>query len=228
MAVREMFDSIAPRYDLLNRLLSAGRDIAWRRFAVKKLLTSRGGVYLDVATGTADVALEIVRQSPSCRVVGLDFAERMLDLAKNKTAGKPIDLVRSDALAMPFPDSTFHGSIVAYGVRNFPDRLQGLKEMARVVKPGGRVVVLEFSTPSGLLGDVYRLYFHHLLPRVGGLLSGNREAYSYLHHSVEAFSPPQTFCDMMVEAGLARIRSLPLTFGITMCYVGEKPWPIRT
>lgn len=225
MAIREMFDSIAHRYDLLNRLLSAGRDVSWRRFAVRRLLSNRSGLYLDVATGTADVALEIIQQAPSCQVVGLDFAERMLELAKPKIAGQPIELIRGDALAMPFPDSTFHGSIVAYGVRNFPDRLQGLKEMARVVKPGGRVVVLEFSTPSGLLGDAYRLYFQHFLPRIGGLISGNREAYSYLHQSVEAFPPPQIFCDMMIQAGLARIRCLPLTFGITICYVGEKPWP---
>ena len=228
MAIREMFDSIAPRYDLLNRLLSAGRDIHWRRFAVKKLLTSLEGPYLDVATGTADVALEITKQAPTCRVVGLDFAFRMLELAKPKIAGQSIELVRGDALAMPFPDNTFLGSIVAYGVRNFPDRLQGLKEMVRVVKPGGRVVILEFSTPPGLVGEVYHLYFHHILPRIGGLLSGNPRAYSYLHESVEAFPPPQVFCDMMAEAGLARVRALPLTFGITMCYVGEKPWHTET
>ena len=228
MAIREMFESIAPRYDLLNRLLSAGRDIYWRRFAVGRVLTHRKGLYLDVATGTADVALEMVKQAPSCRVVGLDFAQKMLELARSKMAGQPIELVRGDALAMPFPDNTFHGSIVAYGVRNFPDRFQGLKEMVRVVKPGGRVVVLEFSTPSGFLGDAYHLYFHHILPRIGGLLSGNPRAYSYLHESVEAFPPPQVFCDMMAEAGLARIRALPLTFGITICYLGEKPWPTGT
>jgi len=223
-----MFDSIAPRYDLLNRLLSAGRDIHWRRFAVKKLLTRKNGLYLDVATGTADVALEITRQAPESKVIGLDFAARMLELARPKTEGRPIVLVRGDALAMPFPDNTFDGSVVAYGVRNFPNRLQGLREMVRVVKPGGRVVILEFSTPPGLVGDAYHLYFHHILPRLGGLISGNKEAYSYLHESVEAFPSPQVFCDMMAEAGLARIRSLPLTFGITMCYVGEKPWPTET
>jgi demethylmenaquinone methyltransferase/2-methoxy-6-polyprenyl-1,4-benzoquinol methylase len=228
VAVREMFDSIAPRYDFLNRLLSAGRDIHWRRFAVEKLITHKEGTYLDVATGTGDVALEITRQAPSSRVVGLDFASRMLELARAKITGRPIELIRGDALAMPFPDNTFQGSIVAYGVRNFPDRLQGLKEMVRVVKPGGRVVVLEFSTPPGLVGEAYHLYFHYLLPRIGGLISGNPGAYSYLHESVEAFPAPQVFCDMMVQAGLARVRALPLTFGITMCYVGEKPWPTET
>ncbi len=228
MAIREMFNSIAQRYDLLNHLLSAGRDISWRRFAVGKLLTKRNEVYIDVATGTADVALEIVRQAPSCRVVGLDFADKMLGLAHSKVANRPITLIRGDALAIPFPNDTFQGAIVAYGVRNFPDHLQGLKEMVRVVKPGGRVVVLEFSTPLGLMGDAYHLYLHYVLPKIGGLISGNKRAYSYLHESVEAFPPPQVFCDTMIEAGLASVRAFPLTFGITICYVGEKPWLTET
>jgi demethylmenaquinone methyltransferase/2-methoxy-6-polyprenyl-1,4-benzoquinol methylase len=220
--IRKMFDSIAPRYDLLNRLLSFRRDTSWRKWAVDKVLIDKKGAYLDVATGTADVALEIKRQAPLSRVVALDFASRMLDLARKKVVGKGIDLVRGDALRMPFPDNAFDGAIVAYGVRNFPDRFLGLQEMRRVVKPQGRVVILEFSTPPSIGGMAYETYLSRFLPWMGGLVSGNPKAYRYLHDSVEAFPPTQAFCDMMVHAKLARIRYYPLTLGITICYVGEK------
>lgn len=220
--IRKMFDSIAPRYDLLNRLLSLRRDTSWRRWAVDKVLIDKKGTYLDVATGTADVALEIKRQAPLSRVVALDFASRMLDLARKKVVGKGIDLVRGDALRMPFPNNAFDGAIVAYGVRNFPDRFLGLQEMRRVVKPHGRVVILEFSTPTGFGGMTYDIYLSRFLPWMGGLVSGNPKAYRYLHDSVEAFPPTQAFCDMMVHAKLARVRYYPLTLGITICYVGEK------
>ena len=220
--IRRMFDSIAPRYDLLNRLLSFRRDISWRRWAVKQLISHKQGTYLDVATGTADVALEIKRQAPLSRTVALDFASRMLDLAKKKVVGKGIELVRGDAMNMPFPDNAFDGAIVAYGVRNLPDRLSGLKEMRRVVKPHGRVVVLEFSTPTGLGGMTYDIYLSRFLPWMGGLVSGDPKAYRYLHDSVKAFPPAQVFCDMMVQAKLAKVRYYPLTSGITICYVGEK------
>jgi demethylmenaquinone methyltransferase/2-methoxy-6-polyprenyl-1,4-benzoquinol methylase len=220
--IREMFDSVAPRYDLLNRLLSGGRDVVWRRLAVSRLLGDEKGSYLDVATGTADVALEIRKQAPSAQVVGVDFSPNMLERARKKVANSGIGLIRGDALSLPFDDNTFDGSIAAYGVRNFSDRLQGLREMRRVVKPRGRVVVLEFSVPGGLLGDCYRVYFSNILPLVGGLISGDREAYGYLHYSVEAFPSPQIFCDLMVQAGLAKVRYYPLTFGISVCYLGEK------
>ena len=220
--IRKMFDSIAPRYDSLNRLLSLRRDTSWRRWAGDKVLIDKEGTYLDVATGTADVALEIKRQAPLSRVVALDFASRMLDLARKKVVGKGIDLVRGDALRMPFPDNAFDGAIVAYGMRNFPDRFLGLQEMRRVVKPHGRVVILEFSTPTGFGGMAYDIYLSRFLPWMGGLVSGNPKAYRYLHDSVEAFPPTQAFCDMMVHAKLARIRYYPLTLGITICYVGEK------
>lgn len=217
-----MFDSIAPRYDLLNRLLSARRDLYWRRFAVAELLLRPGGRYLDVATGTGDVALEILRQNPTAKVVGIDFASSMLDLAKRKVRGESINLITGDAQALPFPDATFDGSIIAYGIRNVADQPKALGEMVRVVRPNGRVVVLEFSMPSGLLGKVYGFYFKRVLPWIGGVVSRNREAYHYLHNSVEAFPSCHTFCDMMVRAGLVSVRYYPLTFGTTICYVAEK------
>lgn len=226
--IRKMFDSIAPRYDLLNRLLSFRRDTSWRRWAVKHLLRYKKGTYLDVATGTADVALEIKRQAPLARVVALDFASRMLDLARKKVERKGVDLIQGDALRLPFPNNTFDGAIVAYGIRNFPDRSLGLQEMRRVVKPQGRVVILEFSTPPGIGGMAYQIYLSRFLPWLGGIISGNPGAYRYLHDSVEAFPPTQTFCDMMVHAKLARVRYYPLTLGIAVCYVGEKgPQPGR-
>ena len=220
--IRRMFDSIAPRYDLLNRLLSFRRDVYWRRWAVKQLISHKQGTYLDVATGTADVALEIKRQAPLSRTVALDFASRMLKLAKKKVIGKGIELVQGDAMNMPFPDNAFDGAIVAYGVRNLPDRLAGLKEMRRVVKPYGRVVVLEFSIPTGPKGIIYDFYLSRFLPWIGGWVSRNPEAYRYLHDSVEAFPSAQVFCDMMVQAKLAKVRYYPLTSGITICYIGEK------
>ena len=226
--VQQMFNQIAPRYDMLNRLLSLGIDRSWRQKAVRQLHIPHNGQVLDVATGTGDVALEIARQTaPSVRVVGNDFTQGMLVRGREKIAASPyagrIELVNAPCEAIPHPDGTFDGATIAFGIRNVVDRERGLREMTRVLKPGGRVVVLEFATPrSRLFRAVYLCYFHQLLPRLGGLLS-RRSAYQYLPESVQEFPDRETFLKMMGEAGLVALRHIDLTGGIAVVYVGTKP-----
>ena len=227
-AIRQMFDEIAPRYDLLNRLLSFGVDRRWRRVAVRQLAIPPHGRVLDVATGTGDVALEIARQTaPSVRIVGADFTQGMLVRGRAKVAASAyrgrIELVNAPCESLPHPDSTFDGVTIAFGIRNVVDRERGLREMARVLKPGGRAVILEFATPRRrLFRTVYLFYFHRLLPRLGGLLS-RRSAYQYLPESVQEFPDRETFLAMMAAAGLTALRCIDLTGGIAAVYVGEKP-----
>ncbi len=227
-AIRQMFDDIAPRYDLLNRLLSFGIDRRWRRRAVAQLHVPAGGRVLDVATGTGDVALEIARQTdPSVKIVGADFTQGMLVLGHAKVAASShagrIVLVNAACEALPCLERCCDGVTIAFGIRNVVDRAAGLREMARVLKPGGRLVVLEFATPtSPLFRAIYLGYFHHLLPRLGGLLS-RRSAYQYLPESVQGFPDRQAFLTMMAEAGLGDLRAIDLTGGIAVIYVGTKP-----
>ena len=227
-AIRQMFDDIAPRYDLLNRLLSFGIDRRWRRRAVAELRVPAGGRVLDVATGTGDVALEIARQTdPSVRIVGADFTQGMLVLGHAKVAASPhagrIVLVNAACEALPCRERCCDGVTIAFGIRNVVDRAAGLREMARVLKSGGRLVVLEFATPtSALFRTIYLGYFHHLLPRLGGLLS-RRSAYQYLPESVQGFPDRQAFLAMMADAGLHELKVIELTGGIAVIYVGTKP-----
>lgn len=224
-----MFDRIAPRYDLLNRVLSLGIDQRWRRRTVRALALTgpEPPRVLDVATGTGDLALLIARGRPDVRVDGLDPAPRMLDQARPKIRNAGLDgrvrLVTGDAQELPYPDATFDGVTIAFGIRNVPDRLQGLREMARVTRPGGRVAVLELSEPGGgLLGALARFHVHTLVPRIGALLSGERE-YRYLQRSIAAFPPAAEFADLMREAGLDVVRVERLTFGVCHLYVAERP-----
>ena len=226
--IREMFDTIAPRYDLLNRLLSLGIDRRWRAFAVRQLQIPEGGRVLDVATGTGDVALEIASRTPdSVRIVGEDLTQGMLRVGQEKIAASAfahrIFLVNAPCEAMPHPGSVFDGVTIAFGIRNVVDRLAGLQEMVRVLKPGGRAVILEFSNPrSRLFKALYYFYFRRVLPFIGGLLS-KRSAYQYLPDSVLEFPDQQTFKGMMAEAGFTDLRHFDLTFGIATVYVGVRP-----
>lgn len=226
-AIGEMFSSIAPRYDFLNRLLSLGTDRRWRREAVSCIEPATGGVHLDVATGTADVALEIFRQKGNgAFVAGVDISVSMMRIGREKAARKGLAgrlaFVQSPGEALPFRDNAFDSASIAFGIRNVVDRERGLREMCRVVKPGGRIVVLEFSQPeSAFFGTLYRLYFTRVLPQLGGLLS-RRSAYTYLPDSVQDFPPPREFAEMLQAAGCKAVTSQQLTRGIVTLYIGAK------
>ncbi len=225
--VRQMFDDIAHRYDLLNRLLSFGIDRRWRRFAVSQLSIPSGGRVLDIATGTCDVALEVAANTdPSVRIVGEDFTQGMLVQGQQKLNTSPhgerIMLVNAPCEEIPHPDETFDAITIAFGIRNVVDRPAGLREMYRVLKPGGRAVILEFSNPrSELFRRLYYFYFQKVLPAIGGFLS-QRSAYQYLPDSVLEFPSQEEFSQLMAEAGFTRLQHCDLTFGIATVYVGDK------
>ena len=219
--VRAMFDAIAPRYDVLNRVLSARVDVAWRRQAVRALELRAGDRVLDLATGTGDLLLEEL-SAGGIRSVGADLSFGMLRLVRPKVAaaGRPEARVcQGDAERLPFGDACFDGASIAFGIRNVLDRAQGVREMRRVVKPGRRVVVLEFHETTGVIGTVFRLYFNHILPQIGALVS-SREAYSYLPKSVANFETPEGFGALMRASGLKDVVSRPLTFGIAWLHTG--------
>jgi demethylmenaquinone methyltransferase / 2-methoxy-6-polyprenyl-1,4-benzoquinol methylase len=225
--IREMFGSIAPRYDLLNRLLSLGIDRRWRRFAVGKIGVSGSGRVLDVATGTGDVALEIATQTPaSVSIVGVDFCKEMVDLGRVKVeqsrhAGR-ITLQVAPCEEIPFEDRSFDAATIAFGIRNVVDRIKGLTEMRRVLKDGGRIVILEFSTPTmPLFRSLYHFYFLKMLPRIGGMFS-RFSAYQYLPDSVLEFPSREAFKGMMTQVGFQEVQHFDLTGGIATVYVGKR------
>ena len=226
--VRQMFDDIAFRYDLLNRLLSFGIDRRWRRYAVSQLSIPKDGRVLDIATGTCDVALEVAKQTdPSVTIVGEDFTQGMLVQGQSKLKDSPygerIMLVNAPCEEIPHPDATFDGITIAFGIRNVVDRQAGLQEMHRVLKPGGRAVILEFSNPKNkLFSKLYYLYFQKILPTLGGLISRKRSAYQYLPDSVIEFPTQDEFSQMMTDAGFKRTQYADQTFGIATVYVGDK------
>jgi demethylmenaquinone methyltransferase/2-methoxy-6-polyprenyl-1,4-benzoquinol methylase len=227
VAVERMFSAIARRYDFLNRLLSAGRDRTWRREAVAATALPRQGVLLDVCTGTADMALEAARQFPDARIVGVDFSRPMvaLGVAKIERArlGERVRLQVAPAEALPFAENSFDAATVAFGLRNVPDRVRGLREMRRVLRPGGRAVVLEFTTPPDpLFRRVYLCYFHRILPWIGRLVSGHPSAYFYLPASVSDFPSPPGLAEWMHEAGFSEVSYRLLTGGIVAIHVGAK------
>ncbi|AFZ67887.1 bifunctional demethylmenaquinone methyltransferase/2-methoxy-6-polyprenyl-1,4-benzoquinol methylase UbiE [Deinococcus peraridilitoris] len=222
--VQAMFAQIAPRYDLLNRVLSLGVDVRWRRAAAQEALLLRPERVLDVATGTADFALELKRRAPEAQVIGCDFVPEMLEIGRRKAVQQQLDirLEEGDALALPYPDACFDAVTCTFGFRNFARYAQGLSEFHRVLKPGGRVVILEFPPPSpGAFGALLRFYFRHILPRVGALVSGNSGAYTYLPESVLAFPDPARLALLMHAAGFDPRYRL-LTFGIAALHVGDK------
>jgi demethylmenaquinone methyltransferase/2-methoxy-6-polyprenyl-1,4-benzoquinol methylase len=224
--IQTMFSTIAGRYDLLNRVLSLGIDSRWRRFAVNRLPRIENGLFLDVATGTCDVALEIIRSAPrGAKVVGVDFSDGMLELGREKVkrAGYEdrIDVRFADVTSLPFDDDTFHASIIAFGIRNVQDYKKGIREMGRVVKSGGKVVILEFtSVQSRLFRPLYVFYIKKVLPFIGELISGKKGAYKYLPDSMLDFPPPEELKRAMEEAGLRDVTYHMLSMGITAVHVG--------
>jgi len=222
--VRQMFSSIATRYDVTNEVLSFGIHRLWRRTAIRHSGAKEGDAILDCATGTGDLALAFKRKvGASGRVMGTDFCKEMLDSAPAKAAreGLQVEFQVADAMALPFADATFDVASISFGIRNVDDPVKCLKEMARVVRPGGRVVVLEFGQPTGLFGGLFKLYSKVIMPAIGGLLTGNRAAYEYLPRTAAAFPAGDKFLSLMDQAGAYKERvAHPLTFGTSYVYVG--------
>lgn len=222
-----MFDRIAPRYDLLNRLLSMRRDVAWRRRLYRHLPEGRDLRVLDLATGTADVLLSLFAEGRKAAFgVGLDMAGKMLLLAQKKVAGQGlasrVHLVRGDATRLGFESGAFDAVTMAFGIRNVVDTPMALREMRRVLKPGGRAIILEFSLPSNpVLRSGYLLYFRHVLPRVGGMVSGDAPAYRYLNQTVETYPYGDAFLRLMDDAGFHHVKAHSLTFGVATIYTGD-------
>lgn len=223
--VTTMFNRIAGSYDLLNRMLSMGIDVRWRKTLVRKLAALGPSEVLDVATGTGDLAIAIARAMPASRVTGLDIAEEMLAIGRTKvsTAGLAdrINFETGDAECLPYPDGSFDAITVAFGVRNFEDLNAGLKEMYRVLRPGGRLFVLEFSQPRGwFFRPIFLLYFRYFLPLVGRLTSKDPKAYRYLFESVQAFPEGETFRTALRNQGFEQTSWTSLTFGTCAIYEG--------
>jgi demethylmenaquinone methyltransferase/2-methoxy-6-polyprenyl-1,4-benzoquinol methylase len=216
--VRAMFDGIAHRYDTLNALLSLGVDRGWRRQAVEAALRDQPRRILDVATGTADLAIALRRAAPRAQVIGVDFSSAMLEVGRSKAArfGVEVTLEVADGLALPYPDASFDTLTIAYGLRNFSDIDAGLREFRRVLRPGGALVVLEFPPPpSGVFGVLFRTYFTRVVPFLGGLVSGQRGAYAYLPASVMAFPDPEALADRMRRVGFRDVRYRLQTLGVS-------------
>jgi demethylmenaquinone methyltransferase / 2-methoxy-6-polyprenyl-1,4-benzoquinol methylase len=225
--VREMFAAIATRYDLLNHLLSGNIDKRWRRIvaqALQETLVNVEARILDVACGTGDLSLTL-SQSGGARIVGIDFCRPMLDIAATKSAKLCLALpfIEGDALHLPFADCSFEAATIAFGLRNLTSVEAGIKELLRVLKPGGKVAVLEFSKPQApVLRSLFKFYFTRLLPRFGGLISGSRSAYQYLPDSVSRFPDQEELAAMMRNAGFAEVSYQNLTGGIAALHLGTR------
>jgi demethylmenaquinone methyltransferase/2-methoxy-6-polyprenyl-1,4-benzoquinol methylase len=222
-----MFAEIAPRYDLVNRLLSGGIDIWWRSVTVRRAPPPTAGGILDVCCGTGDLALAYAAKAdPGVRIVASDFCRPMLDrgAAKGERAGRTIEWVEADAMALPFPDASFDLVTVAFGLRNIADTARGLAEMARVTKPGGRLAILEFSLPRAtLIRRGYLWYFRNVLPRLGNAVAQNgSDAYTYLNQSVEEFPSGERLATLVRAAGYDTVTMLPLTFGIATLTIATR------
>jgi demethylmenaquinone methyltransferase/2-methoxy-6-polyprenyl-1,4-benzoquinol methylase len=218
-----MFDQIAPRYDFVNRVLSLGLDVRWRRRAVRALALGERPRVLDVATGTGDLAIAIARACGGATVIGLDPSPQMLAVAAKKLAraglADRVSLVVGDAQQLPQQSCEIDAATIAFGIRNVPDRAAALRELARVVRPGGRIAILELGEPRrGMLGALARFHTRHLVPNIGALLSGKRE-YRYLQTSIAAFPPAEEFAALMRTCGLDVVEVAPLTFGVCTLYV---------
>jgi len=223
--VREMFSNIAPRYDFLNHVLSVNTDRLWRRFTVKKLrdvLEVPGAIALDIACGTGDLSLELGRFS---RTIGCDFCHPMLirGLAKTRSSDRPVWLSEGDALKLPFGSNCFNAVTIAFGLRNLDSPTRGLEEILRVLRPGGRAAILEFSQPVlPVFKQLFRFYFTKILPKIGKAISGNDFAYQYLPDSVMSFPDQRSLVRIMQQVGFDRIRYFNLSGGIAALHIGEK------
>jgi demethylmenaquinone methyltransferase / 2-methoxy-6-polyprenyl-1,4-benzoquinol methylase len=224
--VAKMFNNISHRYDFLNNLLSLGIDKIWRKKAISVLKELKPAKILDVATGTGEFALQALELNPE-KVIGIDISEGMLEIGRKKilakNLGSKIELIQGDSEKIPFAQNKFDAVTVAFGVRNFEDLKRGLSEIRRVLRPGGMVVILEFSKPSKFpFKQVYSIYFRYILPRIGSIVSNDKAAYTYLPKSVEAFPDGEDFLHILHDVGFKNTQCSSLTFGISSIYIGTK------
>ena len=225
--VASMFDNIAPTYDKLNHILSLNIDKLWRMDAIDRLSKTQPKVVLDEACGTGDFSLLIARKCPDAKVIGVDISEGMMDIGRQKVAeqglSERITMHVDDATQLQMEDNSVDAITVAFGVRNYEHLQKGLDEMCRVIRPGGHTFILELSVPQNkLLLWGYKLYFLHILPWIGGLISGNKEAYNYLPASVLNFPKPDVFLQMLKQAGFSDTRQIAYTFGLCRLFIGKK------
>jgi demethylmenaquinone methyltransferase/2-methoxy-6-polyprenyl-1,4-benzoquinol methylase len=228
----KIFDDIATTYDPLNRFLSLGIDVRWRHRMRKELPQKPNLEILDLATGTADVPLILIKNSNISKIRGLDMSKNMIAIGNQKilkaNLEEKITLGIGDGCALPEKDNTWDVTTVSFGIRNFPDYFKGLQEMFRVLKPGGQIMVMEFSLPTNfLIRAIYLFYFRKVLPFIGNIFSGHGDAYSYLNKTVEDFPYGEDFINKMKEAKFIETRAIPLTFGIATLYIGKKPQVVK-
>jgi demethylmenaquinone methyltransferase/2-methoxy-6-polyprenyl-1,4-benzoquinol methylase len=224
--IAAMFNSISGKYDFLNHFLSLGIDILWRKRAVRLLTKYQPQLILDIATGTGDFAIEALSLKPK-KIIGVDISEGMLSVGREKLIKKnltdKIELISGDSEVLPFEDNFFDAVIVSFGVRNFENLEKGLSDMLRVLKPGGKVVILEFSKPKSFpFKQIYQFYFQWILPKIGKLISKNHAAYTYLPDSVQAFPDGDDFLNILDKIGFQKNQCTPLTLGISSIYFGSK------
>ncbi len=224
--VADMFNNIAGKYDFLNHFLSLGIDRGWRKKAIKEVAAIQPKSILDVATGTGDLAIAAMKTNPD-RIIGVDIAEQMLEIGRKKVADRQLDgkitLQLGDSEALPFQTGEFDVVMCAYGVRNFENLEAGLKEMSRVTRAGGKVVIQEFSHPRKFpVKQLYKFYFRYILPTLGRMVSKHSSAYTYLPESVRAFPEGKVFCQMLERCGFKSAKARPLTLGITTLYTAVK------
>lgn len=226
--VEEMFDSIAPAYDFMNRAMTLGIDKLWRRHAVRLIKNTSPRRILDVATGTGDMAMRIVRSIPEAEVTGIDLSEKMLRIGRDKIGkagmGSSISLMKADCLSLPFANGSFDAVTTAFGVRNFEHLDHGYAEMARVLRPGGILCVIELAVPTNrLVLPFYRIYTRNIIPAIGRMVSSDNRAYTYLPESIAAMPQGRHMLAMMEDAGLINAKRVPLTFGVCAIYTAVKP-----
>ena len=226
--VGDMFNAISGSYDRLNRILSFGIDQVWRKRMIKFLPQKNGQDLLDIATGTGDQIMHVFRQTERVgKAVGIDLAEKMLEIAqakiKNKSYKDKVSFQVGSAVDLPFPNESFDSLTISFGVRNFSNLEKALQECHRVLRPGGRLLILEFSMPTHAFVRVFYLfYLRHILPRVGKIVSKNSSAYTYLQKTIEEFPSGNSFCSLLTRAGFLKSRANPFTFGVATLYQGEK------
>lgn len=224
--VAGMFNNIAPRYDLLNQLLSAGIHHKWRKKMIGLLQSQKPSTILDVATGTGDVAIEALRLNPS-KIIGIDISDNMIEVGQKKieklNATKIIELKNGDCENLTFADNSFDAVTVSFGVRNFENLEKGLENIYRVLKPGGQTIILEFSMPTYFpIRQLYKFYFSNILPVIGKIISKDRSAYKYLFESVEAFPYGERFCKILSKIGFSEVKNKKVSLGIATIYIAKK------